>query len=104
VPILTDRLTPQQAQILRLIGESIARVLRPPTYRQLMAWTGISSPNGVRPHLLALQRKGYIRLDCKDEPAGRAANARGIEVVGLSDVIGGAVREYVARLIGEELK
>jgi repressor LexA len=54
-------LTARQRQILDFILEQIDRRGIPPTIREIGARFGISSPNGVRDHLLALQRKGYLK-------------------------------------------
>lgn len=54
-------LTDRQRQILNFILEQIDRRGIPPTIREIGARFGISSPNGVRDHLLALQRKGYLK-------------------------------------------
>ncbi|MEW5947389.1 MAG: transcriptional repressor LexA [bacterium] len=55
-------LTPRQAEIFRYVLDHIEWEGFPPTVRQIGKRFGISSPNGARDHLLALQRKGYIRL------------------------------------------
>jgi repressor LexA len=54
-------LTDRQRQILDFILGQIDRRGIPPTIREIGAQFGISSPNGVRDHLLALQRKGYLK-------------------------------------------
>ncbi len=54
-------LTDRQKQILDFILEQIDSRGFPPTIREIGAQFGISSPNGVRDHLLALQRKGYLK-------------------------------------------
>ncbi len=66
-------LTDKQRQILDYIVEMVRTRGYPPTIRQIGARFKISSTNGVRTHLSALERKGYIR---------RAPwSARGIELV-----------------------
>jgi len=54
-------LTARQRQILNFILEQIDGRGIPPTIREIGARFGISSPNGVRDHLLALQRKEYLK-------------------------------------------
>jgi len=54
-------LTPRQAEVLRLIAESVRGSGYPPTLRELGSRLGVSSPNAVICHLRALERKGYIR-------------------------------------------
>jgi len=54
-------LTARQRQILDFILGQIDRRGIPPTIREIGVQFGISSPNGVRDHLLALQRKGYLK-------------------------------------------
>ena len=58
---MKNPLTARQRQILDFILEQIDRRGIPPTIREIGAQFGISSPNGVRDHLLALQRKGYVK-------------------------------------------
>jgi repressor LexA len=53
-------LTDRQRQILDFILEQIDHRGFPPTIREIGKQFGISSPNGVRDHLIALQRKGYL--------------------------------------------
>ncbi|HWP35317.1 MAG TPA: transcriptional repressor LexA [Thermodesulfobacteriota bacterium] len=66
-------LTDKQRQILEYIIEMVRTRGYPPTIRQIGTRFKISSTNGVRTHLSALERKGYIR---------RAPwSARGIELV-----------------------
>jgi repressor LexA len=54
-------LTPRQKQILDFILEQIDVRGVPPTIREIGSQFGISSPNGARDHLIALQRKGYLK-------------------------------------------
>ena len=56
-PTLTER----QRQILRFIEDLITRRGHSPTIREIGEKFGISSTNGVRTHLSALIRKGYLR-------------------------------------------
>jgi repressor LexA len=54
-------LTSRQRQILDFILAQIDARGFPPTMREIGAQFDISSPNGVRDHLVALQRKGYLK-------------------------------------------
>lgn len=55
-PELTDR----QQSILDFIVEEIQRQGYPPTLREISSQFGISSTQGVRRHIDALEKKGYI--------------------------------------------
>ncbi len=70
-------LTPRQSEILEYIRTHIREQGMPPTIMEIGAAMGISSPNGVRDHLKALQRKGAIDLV--------AGSARGIRLRGEPD-------------------
>lgn len=66
-PPLTDR----QRELLDFIRQHSR--LAAPTVREMARAFGIASPNGVQCHLIALERKGYLR---------RSPNkARSVEVV-----------------------
>jgi repressor LexA len=56
----TEQLTEKQQKTLTFIQEEIKRKGRPPTLREIGAEVGISSTNGVRYLLEALERKGYL--------------------------------------------
>jgi len=79
-------LTARQRQILGFILEQIDRRGIPPTIREIGAQFGISSPNGVRDHLLALQRKGYLKRSPEKsrflEVAERLRRDRGSPILG----------------------
>ncbi len=62
--------TDRQALALRLIAEYVRVVGCPPTLRELADLMVIASNNGVNDHLVALERKGYIKR--------RSAKARAI--------------------------
>ena len=68
-----DNLTTRQEEIFQYILEHIEWEGYPPTIRQIAAHFDIISPNGVKEHLLALQRKGCINL--------RPRTSRGIEIL-----------------------
>ena len=55
-----EPLTERQARVLDFIRRRIAVDGRPPTVREIGARFRIRSTNGVRRHLNALQKKGYI--------------------------------------------
>ena len=55
-----EPLTERQARILGFIRRRIAVDGRPPTVREIGARFRIRSTNGVRRHLTALEKKGYI--------------------------------------------
>lgn len=63
-------LTDQQARVLAWIEANAA--MYSPTVREIAAAFGFRSPNGVECHLVALERKGYLK---------RHGTARGIEVL-----------------------
>jgi len=55
-------LTARQLEILDFIRESILNNNMPPTVAEIAEAMGLSSTNGVRGHLQALERKGAIEL------------------------------------------
>lgn len=65
-------LTERQARVLGFIRERIADDGRPPTIREIGRRFRIASTNGVRRHLSALEKKGYIER--------QAHSARGISL------------------------
>lgn len=70
---MTD-LTAKQSQVLRFLTNQ-SRQGRSPTVREISQHFGFSSPNAAMCHLIALEKKHYIRL-----PHDRSS--RGIHVVG----------------------
>lgn len=56
--MITDR----QQEVLRVIIDSTVTLGYPPSIRELMDQLGIKSSNGVRTHLSALQKKGWIQI------------------------------------------
>ena len=69
----SQKLTARQKSIYDFIVDHAKDLGYPPTIRQIGDKFGITSPNGVKDHLLALQRKGIIRLHPK--------TSRGIELL-----------------------
>ena len=57
-----EKLTERQSQILDFIRETVAASGMPPTVAEITAAMGVSSTNGIRGHLQALDRKGAIEL------------------------------------------
>ncbi len=55
-------LSPRQRRCLEAVLAHRRRAGLPPTYRELGRALSIASTNGVRGHLKALERKGYLRL------------------------------------------
>jgi len=73
------KLTARQAEVFEAIVRLTAEFGRGPTLRELGSEFGMASPNGVRCHLLALEKKKHITLrDCK---------ARGIVVPELHEAL-----------------
>ncbi|MBD3165462.1 transcriptional repressor LexA [bacterium] len=57
---MAEGLTPRQESVLRLIVQGIQERGYPPTFREIGQHEGISSTNGVRGILDALEKKGYV--------------------------------------------
>ena len=57
-----NKLTARQRQILDFIREILAASGMPPTVAEIAAAMGVSSTNGIRGHLQALERKGAVEL------------------------------------------
>ena len=67
-------LTHRQSMVLEYIRRSITDRGYPPTLREIGAFMGIRSTNGVNDHLRALERKGYLtREDMKSRALRPAA-------------------------------
>jgi repressor LexA len=58
-----SQLTERQRQVLDFIREFIARHSYSPSMREIGDGIGINSTNGVVCHLVALERKGHIRME-----------------------------------------
>lgn len=61
--MVSAALTDRQAEILAFIDQIIDRCGYPPTIREIGRQFGFKSPNAVRIHLNALERKGAIIRD-----------------------------------------
>jgi len=57
----TIPLTDRQTRLLRLIEDSLAKRGYVPTLQEMAHAMGIASLHGVKRHLIALERKGYLR-------------------------------------------
>ncbi|MGQ4809176.1 LexA repressor [Candidatus Entotheonellaceae bacterium PAL068K] len=57
---MRPKLTARQQEILDYIDQEVSNTGVPPSIRQIGVALGISSTNGVRSHLKALEKKGYI--------------------------------------------
>ncbi len=75
-------LTTQQQRIFDYIRHYIQQNGYPPAIRDIGNAFGIASPNGVMCHLRALQKKGYIQRDEKNELRG--GRARAITIPGVT--------------------
>lgn len=67
------QLPPRQAQVLRLIRESLEKRGYPPSLRELAAGLEVSGTRAIEKHVQALERKGLLR---------RRGGARSIELLG----------------------
>lgn len=61
--MVKELLTRRQKEIFEYIEKMITEVGKSPTIREIGEKFGISSTNGVRSHLEALMKKGYIRRE-----------------------------------------
>ena len=77
-------LTPKQQQIFAFIRRYIQENGYPPAIRDIGKEFDINSPNGVMCHLRALQKKGFIHRDEKNEEEQRGGRARSITIPGVS--------------------
>jgi repressor LexA len=80
--ITVEPLTKRQEKVLSTVLALTRRHGLPPTYRELGRALGIASTHGVRRHLEALQRKGYLRIRATARGLALADEARGIPVLG----------------------
>lgn len=58
---MKKKLTDKQRQVLQFIRDQISARGSAPTIREIGKYMGITSTNGVRLHLTALIRKGYLK-------------------------------------------
>ncbi|RME29776.1 MAG: hypothetical protein D6800_02340, partial [Candidatus Zixiibacteriota bacterium] len=60
---MKESLTERQRAVLAFIESHVDTFGRAPTVREIGAHFGIKSTNGVRAHLAALIRKGYLKRE-----------------------------------------
>jgi repressor LexA len=77
-----DKLTPRQAEILKLIAEHVESSGFPPTRNEICQAMGFRSPNAAEEHLAALARKGAIELTPGVSRGIRLTQDPGIPVIG----------------------
>ena len=77
-------LTETQQRIFDFIRSYIQDNGYPPAIRDIGDAFDIKSPNGVMCHLRALQKKGYIHRDEKNEKEKRGGRARAITIPGVT--------------------
>jgi repressor LexA len=65
-------LTKQQKIVLHLIADSVEKYGYPPTYQQMCDTLGFNSKNGIKKHIEALVKKGYLEKD---------SSPRGIRII-----------------------
>jgi REP element-mobilizing transposase RayT len=66
-----DILTDRQMEILTFLAEFIEEKEYPPTLKEIGDNFGIKNPNGIRNHLLALEKKGFIEKEAERSRAIR---------------------------------
>jgi len=82
---MLGKLTERQKRIINLIVDHIDEKGFPPTFREIGRALRISSTNGVRSHLKAIERKGYLKLSSRSraiEVADEIWERRGIPILG----------------------
>jgi len=63
---MLGELTERQREVFEFVAHGAAKGM-PPTVREIGRKLDMRSPNGVRQHLRALERKGWIVVDfCRD--------------------------------------
>lgn len=70
---IVKSLTSKQSQIYNFIAERQVRNGYPPTQAEIREHFKFGSLNAVRSHLMLIEKKGYVHLDC--------GKARGIQIV-----------------------
>lgn len=80
-------LTKRQEEILYFIIQQVNEGGFPPTLKEVAIRFGLSSANAVRDHLLALERKGYLRREAEKSRAltldPSLRSSRGMPLVGM---------------------
>jgi repressor LexA len=84
-------LTKRQEEILEFVVERVRDEGFPPTLKEIAAQFRLSSPNAARDHILALERKGFLRRSAEKsraltlDPSLRAAQPppQGMPLVGV---------------------
>jgi len=82
---MLGKLTERQKRIINLIVDHIDEKGFPPTFREIGRALRISSTNGVRSHLKAIEKKGYLKLSSRSraiEVADEIWERRGIPILG----------------------
>jgi repressor LexA len=59
----SNNLTKKQAEILRFIVNYVGQEGCPPSYREIAAGLGVSSPSTICEHVRNLERKGYLSAE-----------------------------------------
>lgn len=62
---MANDLTERQRKVLLAVEAFMHENLYPPTRAELAEVLGMSSPNGPNEHLVALEKKGYMKLTPK---------------------------------------
>ena len=91
--LLNTNPTPIQQAVLDFIRNCVDREGRPPTQTEIAEHFGWASHSGVRCHLKALRRKGYIRQDghgvCDIRLVGHNVAARRVRLPLVADIAAG---------------
>lgn len=85
MPSFSDGATPRQAQVLKLIEQSLERRGFAPSLRELAAGLKVSGTRAVEKHLAALERKGLVTKGKGARtiaPAQRAPAGRRVPIIG----------------------
>lgn len=94
------RLTQKQAEVVAFIREYLATHEYAPSYREIAAGLGLSSPATVHQHLQALRKKGFLDLEERSarsvELAQKAARfARAVQIPLVGRIAAGAPLEAI---------
>ena len=94
-----EKLTAKQEKVFRFLASHFAKHQRMPTLREVSEHMGFASlPSFANSHLVALERKGFIRLN---RAKGTKGAARGFEIVGLAEAIAPVVEKHVEETLKE---